>query len=106
MNISPKNKRHKKMKSGSKYGRKIKKHSTSDDSDSTSPLGTKGGNKLIQQVQNILSKDPIDSGSTINTKGKPFDPNSGLPAKPSKILKEKTKSLIKTIQLSSSEEET
>ena len=81
------------MKSGSKYGRKTKKHSTSDDSDSTSPLGTNGGNNLIEQVKNILSKDPITSGTTVNTKGKPFDPNSGLPAKPSKILKEKKKEL-------------
>ena len=104
LNISPKNKkRNKKMKSGSKYMRKSKKHSTSGDSDNTE---TNNQDNLIEQVKNILSKDPIASGSTIKNAGKPFDPNLGLPAKPSKVLKQKTRSLLKTIQLSDSEEET
>ena len=106
LNISPKNKkRHKKMKSGSKFMRKTKKHSTSSDSDSSSPLGTNGDDNLIEQVKNILAKDPIASGSTLNNAGKPFDSYSGLPAKPSKMHKERTKKLIKNIQLSSTEDE-
>ena len=91
--------------STSKSMRKTNKHSSSSDSDSSSPQGTNGDDNLIDQVKNILAKDPIASGSTSKIIGKPFDSNSGLPAKPSKILKERTKKLIKTIQLSSTEEE-
>ena len=93
------------MKSGSKFMRKTKKHSTSSDSDSSSSLGTNGDENHIEQDKNILAKDPIASGSTLKNIGKPFDSFSGLPAKPSKVLIERTKKLIKTIQLSLTEEE-
>ena len=105
LNISPrsKQKRHQRMKMGSKQKRKTKKHSTSSESD-TSQSGDVDQN-LMEKVKNILSQEPIAAGSVTGTKGKSFDPYSGMPSKPSKVLKDKIRNLLRTIQISSSDEE-
>ena len=105
LNISPRNKqtRHQKMKSGSKLKRKSKKCSTSSESDSSPDVNL--DDNLLKRVKNILAQEPIAAGSTSNSKNKPFDPYSGMPSKPSKVLKDKAKNLLKTVQISSSDEE-
>ena len=103
LNISPsrKQKRHQRMKTGSKQKRKTK-HSISSESDTSH--GGDDDQDLFGRVKNILSKEHIAAGATTASKGKPFDPYAGMPTKPSKVLKEKTKNLLKTIQISSSDE--
>ena len=106
LNISPRNKqkRHQKMKNASKSKRKPKKLSTSSDSDFSSPNHDIDEN-LLNRVKNILAQEPIAAASQTNGKTKAFDPYSGIPSKPSKVLKDKTRNLLKTIQISSYEEE-
>ena len=106
LNISPKNKqkRHQKMKVGSKQKRKSKKHSTSSESDTSHDVDP--DQDLLQKVKSILLKEPIAAGSMISSNSKPFDPHAGIPTKPLKLLKEKTKKFLKTIQISSSDEDT
>ena len=103
LNISPsrKQKRHQRMKTGSKQKRKTK-HSISSESDTSH--GGDDDQDLFGRVKNILSKEHIAAGATTASKGKPFDPYAGMPTKPSKVLKEKTMNLLKTIQISSSDE--
>ena len=105
LNISPrsKQKRHQRMKMGSKHKRKTKKHSTSSESDTSHDAGI--DKNLLLKVKSILSQEPIAAGSMTSTKSKPFDPYSGIPSKPSKVLKDKTRNLLKTIQISSSDED-
>ena len=105
LNISPRNKlkRHQRMKSGSKLKRKSKKCSTTSESDSSHEVNL--DDNLLKRVKNILAQEPIAAGSTVNPKNKPFDPYSGMPSKPSKVLKDKAKNLLKSVQISSSDEE-
>ena len=105
LNISPrgKQKRHQRMKTGSKQKRKTKRHSTSSESDTSH--GGHDDQDVLDRVKNILSQEPIAVGAATASKGKSFDPHAGMPSKPSKVLKEKTKNLLKTIQISSSDDQ-
>ena len=109
LNISPRNrlKRHKRMKTGSKHMRKQKKHSTSSDSESAPAFDNLDiDDNLVKKVKSILAKEPIAAASTSSgIKGKSFDPYTGLPGKPSKVNKERTRNLMKSIHISSSDED-
>ena len=110
LNISPRNKqrRHQRMKTGSKHMRKQKKHSTSSDSNSA-PASDDDLNldeNLLKKVKTILAKEPIAAASTTTaSKGNAFDPYTGLPSKPTKVNKVRAKNLKKTIHISTSDEE-
>ena len=110
LNISPRNKqkRHQRMKTGSKSMRKQKKHSTSSDSDSA-PASDDDLNldeNLLKKVKNILAKEPIAAASTTTaSKGNAFDPYAGLPSKPTRVNKVRAKNLIKTVHISTSDED-
>ena len=103
-NISPKNKkkRHTKMKNTSKGKKKSKRNkSSSVSSEGSASLDL--NHDLLSKVNNILSKEPIAAAakSKPTTAGSSFDPYQ----KPSKVLKQRTKNLIKTVHLSPSSED-
>ena len=107
LNVSPKTKkkRHTKMKNSSK-GKKKSKRSKSSSVSSEDSAGGDLERDLLSKVNNILSKEPIAAASKSKTAGgTSFDPYLGLPQKPSKVLKQRTKNLIKSVHLSSSSED-
>ena len=108
LNVSPrtKKKRHTKMKNTSK-GKKKSKKSRSSSVSSEDSAGLDLDDDLLSKVSSILSKEPIAAAakSKPTTAGSSFDPYLGIPQKPSRVLKQRTKNLIKTVHLASSSEE-
>ena len=93
--LSPKSKKQK-IKSGSAKRRKAKKlnsdHSLDLNSDSEAFLPGTSSKDILQQVQKILSKEPIAAASMSKSRG--FDPAADIPKKPSRVIKDKAKKLL------------
>lgn len=104
--VSPKSKKQK-MKSGSAKRRKARKLNSDDsldlNSDSEAFLPGTSSKDILQQVQKILSKEPIAAASMSKSRG--FDPAADIPKKPSRVIKDKAKKLLEVVNLESSEEE-
>ena len=94
------------MKNTSKGKKKSKRNkSSSVSSEGSASLDL--NHDLLSKVNIILSKEPIAAAakSKPTTAGSSFDPYLGIRQKPSKVLKQRTKNLIKTVHLSPSSED-
>ena len=104
--VSPKSKKQK-MKSGSAKKRKAKKLNSDEsldlNSDPETFLPGTSSSDILQQVQKILSKEPIAAASMTESTG--FNPGVDIPKKPSKVIKDKAKKLLEVVNLESSDEE-